>query len=210
MKQKQIVITSDESPQEIDMAECMRSRFASGFQAEVQPPGIEERVAILMQKAVEMSIPLNETMAFYLAENVDTSSVRDLIGALKRVGLYADFYGTELTIEIAEKALTESKQLKKSNVIISPQELISAVADNYNVKLSDLVSKKRTQSVVHPRQVAMYLMKERLGMSLKEIGEQFKRDHSTVKYAVDSIRDQIADDEYLRDVMKRITAKIFR
>ncbi len=209
IRQKQIVLTSDESPQEIDMAERMRSRFAAGFQAEIQPPGVEERVAILMQKAGELSIILDEAVAYFIAENVNTKSIRDLIGALKRVNLYASFYNSELTVEIVEKALGDSKQLKKKS-IISPQQLISAVADTYNVKLSDLVSKKRSQSIVHPRQVAMYLMRERLNLSLKEIGEQFKRDHSTVKYAVDSINNQMKSDDMLRDLIGRISAKIFR
>lgn len=208
--QKQIVITSDESPQKIDMAERMRSRFASGFQAEIQPPTTEERVAILMQKSEELNIPLEETLAFFLAENVNTSNVRELIGALKRVSLYASFHSTNMSIELAEKALMDSKQLKKADAVATPQQLITAISELYNVKLSDLVSKKRTQSIVHPRQVAMYLMKEKLSLSLKEIGNHFGgRDHSTVKYAVDSIKFQLKTDEHLAEIINKVINKAF-
>ncbi len=210
MRQRQIIITSDESPQEIDMEERMRSRFASGFQAEIHPPAPEERAAILMQKAGELGIALDDHLAFYLAENVATKNVRELISALKRVSLYADFHKVPMTEELAKKALEDSGQLRKPNVVVSPQQLISTVSDTYNVKLSDLVSKKRTQSIVHPRQVAMYLMKERLGLSLKEIGGHFGgRDHTTVKYAVDSIKEQLKSDEYLAGIIGKISAKTF-
>ncbi|MDR2884483.1 MAG: chromosomal replication initiator protein DnaA [Deferribacteraceae bacterium] len=210
LRQKQMVITSDKSPQEINMEERMRSRFASGFQTEIQPPSSEERAAILMQKAEEFKIPLDDEMAFYLAENVAATNIRELEGALNRVNIYASFNKVKITPELAEKALSDSGQLKRSKLIVSPQQLISAVAELYNVKLSDLTSKKRTQSVVRPRQVAMYLMKERLNLSLKEIGSHFGgRDHSTVKYAVDSIKEQIKDDEYLAGIVEKIVKRAF-
>jgi chromosomal replication initiator protein len=209
LHRKQIVITSDESPQEIDMEERMRSRFASGFQAEVNPPSSEEKVAILMQKAEELGFCIDTTLAFYLAENVATKNVRELIGALKRVHLYASVQHVEMSVELAEKALQDSGQLRKANVVVSPQQLIITVAETYNVKLSDIVSKKRLQSIVVPRQVAMYLMKERLNLSLKEIGTHFSRDHSTVKYAVDSIRSQLENDGYLKELIAKISKKVF-
>lgn len=210
ISQKQVILTSDESPQEIDMEERMRSRFASGFQAEIHPPSREERVAILMQKSYELQIPVDEQISFYLAENVATSNVRELIGTLKRVSLYASVHNTAMTVELAETALRDSGQLKKANVIVTPQQLISVVSETYNVKLSDLVSKKRTKSIVLPRQVAMYLMKERLSLSLKEIGAHFGgRDHSTVKYAVDSIKNQLETDEFLREITNKIIKKTF-
>ncbi|MDR2870645.1 MAG: chromosomal replication initiator protein DnaA [Deferribacteraceae bacterium] len=210
LQRRQVVITSDKSPQEIDMEERMRSRFASGFQAEVNPPAVEEKVAILMQKSEELGFSIDSTLAFYLAENVDTKNVRDLIGALKRVHLYASVQHVEMSVELAEKAISDSGQRRKANIVVSPQQLITVVSDAYNVKLSDLVSKKRTHSIVLPRQVAMFLMKERLNLSLKEIGMHFGgRDHSTVKYAVDSIRNQLATDEYLKEHVEKISKKTF-
>jgi chromosomal replication initiator protein len=209
--QKQVVITSDESPKEINMAERMRSRFTSGFQAEIQPPGIEERVAILMQKAEELSISLDNHLAIWLSENVATSNVRELIGALKRVSLYASFHKAPMSIELAEKTLADTGQLRKQGTtVITPQQIISMVSETYNVKLSDLVSKKRTQSIVHPRQIAMYLIRQKLNLSYKEIGNHLGgRDHSTVKYAVDSIAEQIKQDEHLSNILAKIMAKVF-
>ena len=210
LRQKQIVLSSDESPQEIDMAERMRSRFSGGFQAEILPPSMEERVAILMQKSDELGFVIDDVLSIWLAENVSTKNVRELIGALKRVHLYASVHNSPMSPVIAEKALKDSGQMKKASIVVSPQQLITVVSETYSVKLSDLVSKKRTQSIVVPRQVAMYLMKERLNMSLKEIGTHFGgRDHSTVKYAVDSIKKQLETDEFLKDITAKIIKKTF-
>ena len=209
-RQKQVIITSDESPQEIDIDDRVRSRFASGLPVEIHPPAPEELAAILIQKAVELGLALDDHLAFFLAENAATKNVRELIGVLHRIKAYVEFYNVPMTEDLAKRALEESGQLRKPNKLVSPQQLISVVSDIYNVKLSDLVSKKRTHSIVYPRQVAMYLMKDRLELSLKEIGGYFGgRDHTTVKYAVDNIKEKIKSDEYLADTIGKIAVKVF-
>ncbi|MDR0453651.1 MAG: chromosomal replication initiator protein DnaA [Deferribacteraceae bacterium] len=210
MKRKQVIITSDESPQNIEMEERMRSRFAGGLQVKIESPSTEERAAILMQKASEYEIKLDNRLAIFLAENVAAKSVRELIGALKRVSLYASFHNVPMTEDLARKTLEDSGQLRKFNKYVSAQELMAVVSDMFSVKLPDMTSKKRIQHIVYARQVAMYLMKTKMGLSLKEIGSNFGgKDHSTVSYAVDKIVKQLKTDEYLADIIGKITIKVF-
>lgn len=209
MQQKQVIITSDESPQEINMAERMKSRFASGFQAEILPPTVEERVAILHKKAEELNTPITEHVAIFLAENTATTNSRELIAALKRVTLYASIEKSEVTEQLISKALKEAGMLRRETTAISPQQLITIVAESFNVKISDLVSKKKNKSIVVPRQAAMYLLKEKQGLSLKEIGAHLgNRDHSTVKHGIDTITQKIKDEDFVSDMIKKIIKKL--
>ncbi|GAB7140838.1 chromosomal replication initiator protein DnaA [Deferribacterales bacterium RsTz2092] len=205
--ERQIIITSDESPHAINMDKRMRSRFASGFQAEIMSPSADERVAILAQKADELGLKINNDLLVFLADNLAATNGRELIGALKQLELHASFEGETLSIEFAERVL--AKNLKQTGIIVSPEKMIMAVSDAFSVKVQDLSSDKRTQAIVVPRGVAMYLMRVRLGMSLKEVGAHFGgRDHTTVMHSVEKITKRLETDDVLKNVIANIEKRV--
>jgi chromosomal replication initiator protein len=208
--QKQVVITSDKHPNEIGMDDRMRGRFSMGFQAQIDPPTVEEKYNILMQKADELKVVINDDTAFYIADNISTSDVRDLIGVLNRIRVYVSMYKEPASTKLARRALEETKLLKSNERrIVSPEALLNSVSAVYNIKPKDMLSEKRTRSVAHPRQVAMYLMRENLKLSLTEIAEFFgKKDHATVSYAVNKVKKELKDTPHLNNIIKKINESI--
>ena len=186
-RQQQIIITSDRYPKEIDgIEERLKSRFGSGLTVAVQPPELETRVAILMTKASQLQIDLAEEVAFFIAKRI-RSNVRELEGALKRVIANAHFTGREITIEFVQEALKDVLAIQDK--LVSIDNIIKTASEYYKVKVSELLSKKRTRSVARPRQIAMALCKELTNHSLPEIGEAFGgRDHTTVLHACRQIK----------------------
>lgn len=180
--QQQIILTSDRYPKEINgIEERLKSRFGSGLTVVVQAPELETRVAILINKAEQSGIELRHEVAFFIAKRI-RSNVRELEGALKRVLANAQFTGHEITIEFVQEALRDLLALQEK--LVSMDNIIRTVAEYYKVKVSDLLSKRRSRSVARPRQVAMALCKELTSHSLPEIGEAFGgRDHTTVLHA---------------------------
>ena len=186
-RQQQIIITSDRYPKEIDgIEERLKSRFGSGLTVAVQPPELETRVAILMTKASQLQIDLAEEVAFFIAKRI-RSNVRELEGALKRVIANAHFTGREITIEFVQEALKDVLAIQDK--LVSIDNIIKTASEYYKIKVSELLSKKRTRSVARPRQIAMALCKELTNHSLPEIGEAFGgRDHTTVLHACRQIK----------------------
>jgi chromosomal replication initiator protein len=184
---QQIIITSDRYPKEIDgIEERLKSRFGSGLTVAVQPPELEMRVAILMTKASQLQIELDEGVAFFIAKRI-RSNVRELEGALKRVIANAHFTGRAITIEFVQEALKDVLAIQDK--LISIDNIIKTVSEYYKIKVSELLSKKRSRSLARPRQVAMALCKEITNHSLPEIGEAFGgRDHTTVLHACRQIK----------------------
>jgi chromosomal replication initiator protein len=189
---KQVVITCDTFPKEISgMTPRLTSRFSWGLTVAIEPPGLEMRVAILLQKAARSGYSISEDVAFFIAKHV-RSNIRELEGALKRVDAYSKFHRRAITVELAKEALKDL--LASQNKQISIENIQKTVADFYRIKLSDLLSKKRTRTIARPRQVAMCLARELTQLSLPEIGTAFgDRDHTTVIYAcktVENLRSQ--------------------
>ncbi len=190
---KQIVITSDKFPQEIpDIEERLRNRFQWGLIADIQPPDIEHRIAILLNKADKIGIRLNYDVAEYIATNAKRN-IRELEGALSRIAAYSTLQG--LTLD-----LKQARDLFHSTLAEAPKRLTievvqQSVADHFKVKISDLKSKKRHRAMTLPRQVAMYLSRSLTKSSFPEIGEKFGgKDHTTVMHAVKKIeRERHAD-----------------
>ena len=179
---QQIILTSDRYPKEINGVEDrLKSRFGWGLTIAIEPPELETRVAILMKKAEENNIKLPEEVAFFIAKRL-RSNVRELEGALNRVIANANFTGKSITIDFVKDALKDLLALQEK--LITIENIQKTVAEYYKIKVSDLLSKRRSRSVARPRQVAMALAKELTNKSLPEIGDGFGgRDHTTVLHA---------------------------
>ena len=185
--QQQIILTSDRYPKEINgIEERLKSRFGSGLTVAVQPPELETRVAILINKAEQSGIELPHEVAFFIAKRI-RSNVRELEGALKRVIANAHFTGSAITLDFVQEALKDL--LAVQDKLVSIDNIMRTVAEYYKVKVADLLSKRRSRSVARPRQVAMALCKELTNHSLPEIGDAFGgRDHTTVLHACKQIK----------------------
>ncbi|MFY8351851.1 chromosomal replication initiator protein DnaA [Pseudoalteromonas sp. SSM20] len=189
---QQIILTSDRYPKEIEGVEDrLKSRFGWGLTIAIEPPELETRVAILMKKAQQSQIKLPEEVAFFIAKRL-RSNVRELEGALNRVIANANFTGRPITIDFVKEALRDLLALQDKLVTID--NIQRTVAEYYRIRVSDLLSKRRSRSVARPRQVAMALSKELTNHSLPEIGDAFGgRDHTTVLHAcrkVKSLREE--------------------
>ncbi|WP_225782180.1 chromosomal replication initiator protein DnaA [Xenophilus sp. Marseille-Q4582] len=185
-KKSHIVMTSDTYPKGLtDIHERLVSRFDSGLTVAIEPPELEMRVAILINKAIVEGAEMPEEVAFFVAKNV-RSNVRELEGALRKILAYSRFNQKEISIQLAREALRDLLSIQ--NRQISVENIQKTVADYYKIKVADMYSKKRPASIARPRQIAMYLAKELTQKSLPEIGELFGgRDHTTVLHAVRKI-----------------------
>jgi chromosomal replication initiator protein len=179
---RQMVLTCDRYPREIDgLEERLKSRFVYGLTQEVEPPELETRVAILMKKAEAEEIDLEPSVAFFIGERI-RSNVRELEGALRRVIANARFTGSRITIEQVKRALRDLLAIQDRQISIDNIQRVSA--EYYNIKISDILSKRRSRTIARPRQMAMFLAKELTSHSLPEIGDAFGgRDHTTVLHA---------------------------
>lgn len=192
---QQIILTSDRYPKEIEGVEDrLKSRFGWGLTIAIEPPELETRVAILMKKAAQNKISLPNEVAFFIAKRL-RSNVRELEGALNRVIANANFTGRPITIEFVKDALRDLLSLQDKLVTI--ENIQKTVADYYKVKVSDILSKRRSRSIARPRQLAMALAKELTNRSLPEIGNAFGgRDHTTVLHAcrkIEQLREESHD-----------------
>ncbi len=183
---KQVVITCDTFPKEITgISPRLTSRFSWGLTVAIDPPSLEMRVAILLQKATFSKIQINEDIAFFIAKHI-RSNIRELEGALKRIDAYSKFHKQEITVELTKEALKDL--LASQNKQVSIENIQKTVANFYRINTSDLLSKKRTRNISRPRQMAMCLARELTQLSLPEIGATFgNRDHTTVLYACKTI-----------------------
>ncbi len=185
-RKSHIVLTSDTYPKGLaDIHERLVSRFDSGLTVAIEPPELEMRVAILINKAVVENTHLPEEVAFFVAKHV-RSNVRELEGALRKILAYSRFNQKEISIQLARDALKDLLSIQ--NRQISVENIQKTAADYYKIKVADMYSKKRPASIARPRQIAMFLAKELTQKSLPEIGELFGgRDHTTVLHAVRKI-----------------------
>ncbi len=203
----QIIITSDKIPQEIPgIEERLRTRFAWGLIADLQAPDFETRVAILKKKALQENFMLPEDAANYIGENV-VSNVRELEGALTRLHAISTINNVSITKDLAKSALTHLLQTKA--VPINIDDIKGAVAAHFNIKISDMVSKRRTRNLSFPRHIAMFLCRKHTTASYPEIGSQFGgRDHSSVIHAANVVANKLGDDEALMKIIKDIEKRL--
>ncbi|MGY4532269.1 chromosomal replication initiator protein [Pseudomonas sp. TE3786] len=200
---QQVILTSDRYPKEIEgLEERLKSRFGWGLTVAVEPPELETRVAILMKKADQAKVDLPHDAAFFIAQRI-RSNVRELEGALKRVIAHAHFMGRDITIELIRESLKDLLALQDK--LVSVDNIQRTVAEYYKIKISDLLSKRRSRSVARPRQVAMALSKELTNHSLPEIGDAFGgRDHTTVLHACRKIAELRESDADIREDYKNL------
>jgi chromosomal replication initiator protein len=200
---KQIVITSDRFPKEIPgLEDRLRNRFEWGLIADIQPPEMETRVAILQKKAEAEKVELPHDVAIFLASNID-SNVRELEGSLTRLGAFASLTKSSLTVELAREVLHNT--LKGAHKEITVENIQKTICDYYNLKLGDLKAKRRTKNVAIPRQVAMYLCRKYTPTSFPAIGDKFGgRDHSTVIHASKAIEKRLKEDPYMQTTIETL------
>ncbi|WP_101758650.1 chromosomal replication initiator protein DnaA [Oceanicoccus sp. KOV_DT_Chl] len=200
---QQMILTCDRYPKEINgLEERLKSRFGWGLTVAVEPPELETRVAILMKKAEQAYIDLPGDAAFFIAQRI-RSNVRELEGALKRVIASAHFTGRAIDIELIRESLKDLLALQDKQ--ISLDNIQRTVAEYYKIKVSDMMSKRRSRSVARPRQVAMALAKELTNHSLPEIGDSFGgRDHTTVLHACRKIKELEESDADIREDCKNL------
>jgi chromosomal replication initiator protein len=194
---KQIVLSSDSPPKDIPtLQERLVSRFKWGLVTEIESPCYETRMAILKRKSRDRGREIPDDVARLLAERVE-SNIRELEGAVVKLIGYAGVSGTPVSVDLAREALRDLFEQRKGAP--SMDEILALVTEHFGVKLSELQSKKRTNAIAYPRQVAMYLARQITRHSLEEIGGYFGgRDHSTVIYAVDRVSERIQEDESVR------------
>jgi chromosomal replication initiator protein len=196
---KQVIITCDTYPKEITgLEERLVSRFGWGLTVAVEPPELEMRVAILLKKAEQEKIHLEENVAFFIAKHI-RSNVRELEGALKRVMAFSRFINQEITLDLAKEALKDLLAVQSRQISI--ENIQKTVADYYKIKVSEMYSKKRSRVVARPRQMAMAIAKELTSLSLPDIGEAFGgRDHTTVLHGYRKINElRVSDPIINRD-----------
>jgi chromosomal replication initiator protein len=197
--QKQVILTSDRYPRDVEgIDDRLSSRLSSGLTIEIQPPDLETRVAILTKKAEDYHIEIPRESAFFIAKNF-RSNVRDLEGALQRVVASLRLnQSTHVSLDFVHDVLRD--QLMSQNKTVTVDNIKKTVAQHFNIKTSDMDSKRRTRSITRPRQMAMALSKKLTNHSLPEIGEHFGgRDHTTVLHACRKIKELCAEDTALNE-----------
>ncbi|MGB3367060.1 MAG: chromosomal replication initiator protein DnaA [Acidaminobacteraceae bacterium] len=205
---KQIIVSSDRPPKEIPTLEDrLRSRFEWGLITDIQAPDFETRIAILRKKAEVDSIQIPNEVFEFIAKNIK-SNIRELEGALTRIIAYSSLTNREVSIELCSEALKDIISSSKPKQVTVDLIKIS-VAQYYNIKIEDFESKRRTRSISHPRQIAMYLTREMTDLSLPKIGEEFGgRDHTTVIHAYDKISRDILESSELKNKIEKIRKEI--
>jgi len=204
---KQIVLSSDRFPKEMpDMEERLRSRFEWGLIADLQPPDVETRIAILRKKSEDEGIGLPEDVIQYLAANMK-SNIRELEGSLVRLGAYASLTGQAIAMEMAKNVLRDIIGEKKK--IITMDDIEDAVASRFHVKIAEIRSRRRSKTLVHPRQIAMYLCRELTDSSFPEIGRHFGgKDHTTIIHACKQIAKAKETDTALKATLESLKNEI--
>jgi chromosomal replication initiator protein len=207
---KQIVLSSDRPASEIaNLEQRLVSRFEWGLTAELQPPAIETRLAILRKKARILQINLSDQIFEFLASRIK-SNVRRLEGALMRVASFASLSGKELTQEVVERLLKDILQEEARN-LITIEQIQRRVAEHFDVRLADMTSKRRPANIAFPRQVAMYLARELTKASLNEIGDAFGgRDHGTVLHACKLVKKRMREQDSVRQTVSFIDSALQR
>ncbi len=204
---KQIVVTSDKFPKDIpNFEERLRSRFEWGLIADIQPPDIETKVAILKKKAEIENISIPNDVAFFLASQID-SNIRMLEGSLIRIGAFASLTKTPIDIQLAKEVLKNI--IKPKEELISIDTIQKVVANFFNIKISDLKVKRKYKGYLIPRQIAMYLSRKLTNASLLEIGDKFGgKDHSTVLHSIKKVEERASKEPPFKEMVENLHGRI--
>ena len=205
---RQIVITSDRVPKAIPQLEArLSSRFGAGMVADVQPPNLEMRIAILQAKCEEKNYVLENSVINFIAENIE-SNIRELEGAVIRVISYCELNKVEPTIAIVSTVLEDMIVAKSKNLTI--EKIIKIVCDYFNLMPDHLMGPRRSKELVGPRQITMYLLRHEMNMSFPKIGKELnKKDHTTIMYGVEKIEKEITKNVELQKELSAIKEKLY-
>jgi chromosomal replication initiator protein len=205
--QKQIVLSSDRFPKEMpDMEERLRSRFEWGLIADLQSPDVETRIAILRKKSDDEGIALPEDVVQFLAAAMK-SNIRELEGSLVRLGAYSSLTGQPIALEMAKNVLRDIIGEKKR--VITMDDIEEAVAERFHIKISEMRSRRRSKTLVYPRQIAMYLCRELTNSSFPEIGRHFGgKDHTTIIHACKQVTKGKQADATLNSTLESLKEQI--
>ncbi|MCK5533929.1 chromosomal replication initiator protein DnaA [bacterium] len=206
---KQIVITSDSVPKELPtIEERLRSRFEWGVIADIQPPDLETRIAILRKKAENERLFVPEDVIFFIASQIK-SNIRKLEGSLIRIVAFASLTENDITVEKTKEILKDIITKEEILIPITLPSIQEVICKHFNLAVADIKSKKRTDAIAFPRQIAMYLARSLTELSTTEIGEFFgKRDHTTVMYACEKIKKKLTKDPYFTALVNKIIKEI--
>ncbi len=204
---KQIVLTSDKFPADIEnFEERLRSRFEWGLIADIQPPDIETKVAILNKKAENDNVNLPLDVAFFIASNTE-DNIRSLEGALIRIGAFASLNDSPVTIDLVKEVLGHIIKQKKKEITIDM--IIKEVANYFSIKPSEIKSARRIKSIIQPRQIAIYLSRKLTGYSLVSIGDKFGgKDHTTVLHSIKKVEEEMKIKKEFKSVVEKIESRI--
>ena len=202
----QIVITSDRPPMEMTtLDDRLRTRFEGGLMADIQPPDLETRMAIIRNKASQLGLLLSDDVVLYIAENI-TSNIRQIEGVIKRLTAYKEILDDTITIDSIKRAISDV--IRVGTFIPSPDSIINATANYFNMTAADLTGVNRTKGVTEARQISMYLIRTLTNLSLPDIGKIFNRNHSTVLVSIRKIESQKEKNPELAAVIRDITSNI--
>lgn len=206
---KQIVLSSDRFPKDMpDIEERLRSRFEWGLIADLQPPDVETRIAILRKKSEDEGIQLPEDVIQYLSTTLK-SNIRELEGSLVRLGAFASLTGQKITLEMAKTVLRDLIGDKKK--IVAMEDIQDVVCTQFHVKINELKSRRRSKTLVHPRQIAMYLCRELTDASYPEIGRHFGgKDHTTIIHACRQVAKAKDADPAMQTTLEKLKEQILR
>ena len=206
---KQIVLSSDRFPKDMpDIEERLRSRFEWGLIADLQPPDVETRIAILRKKSEDEGVKLPEDVIHFLS-NTMKSNIREMEGALVRLGAYASLTGQVITLEMAKTVLRDLIGEKKK--IVAMEDIQEVVCAQFHIKINELKSRRRSKTLVHPRQIAMYLCRELTDASYPEIGRHFGgKDHTTIIHACRQVSKAKDADTQLHATLENLKERILR
>ena len=200
---KQIVLTSDRPPKEINTLEDrMKTRFEWGLLADIQPPDFETRIAIIRDKAEKMGVELPDDVSNYIAENIQ-SNIRQLEGAVKKIKAMHELMGERITVNLAENAI-DALRTENPGLNPTPERIMEAVANYFYIPVEQMISQNRSKDVAYPRQMAMYMIRQELEYSFPDIAKIFKRDHTTVMHACNKIEEERKGSRETEEVIKKL------
>lgn len=205
---RQIVLTSDRMPKAIPQLETrLSSRFGSGMVADVKPPNLEMRIAVLQAKCEEKDYAIESKVINFIAENIE-SNIRELEGAIIRIISYCELNKVEPTIEITSKVLEDMIVAKNRN--LTTEKIVKVICDYFNIMSEHLLGAKRSRELIGPRHITMYLLRHELNMSFPKIGKELhKKDHTTVMYGVEKIEKEIIKNTDLQHEISAIKEKLY-
>ena len=200
---KQIVLTSDRPPKEINTLEDrMKTRFEWGLLADIQPPDFETRIAILREKSTKMDVSLPDDVSTYIAQNIQ-ANIRQLEGAVKKIKAMHELMGERITVNLAENAI-DALRIENPGLNPTPERIMEAVANYFYIPVEQMISQNRSKDVAYPRQMAMYMIRQELEYSFPDIAKIFKRDHTTVMHACNKIEEERKGSRETEEVIKKL------